>query len=212
MALHALITLILVLFLQCQQRMSSVPDGNFTAILPYGWRVMTCPASVQGAALDVFSALANAKSLRHLNLYRDSGLTGPLVPPLAPLQGGLCQLARRSLNTLTADGVQLTGGIPSCLINNGSRLVELHLGVPPGIDLHLRPRFCPYCSNAKAVHNVPKFSHCQALAFTGQAKLSGLILPVSWRLRDISGPCQWASGPDMTALCCPRYRCSVAGC
>ncbi len=87
---------------------------------------------VQGAALDVFSALANAKSLRHLNLYRNSGLTGPLVPPLAPLQGGLCQLARRSLNTLTADGIQLTGGIPSCLINNGSRLVELHLGEPPG--------------------------------------------------------------------------------
>lgn len=86
---------------------------------------------MQGAALDVFSALANAKSLRHLNLYRNSGLTGPLVPPLAPLQGGLCQLARRSLNTLTADGIQLTGGIPSCLINNGSRLVELHLGRLP---------------------------------------------------------------------------------
>ena len=44
--------------------------------------------SSQGSALDVFSALANAKSLRHLNLYHDSGLTGPLVPPLSPLQGG----------------------------------------------------------------------------------------------------------------------------
>ena len=76
----------------------------------------------------MFSALANAQSLRHLNLYRNSGLTGPLVPPLAPLTGGLCQLARRSLNTLTADGISLTGGIPACLVNNGSRLVELHLG------------------------------------------------------------------------------------
>jgi hypothetical protein len=86
------------------------------------------PKEVQGATLDVFSALANAQSLRHLNLYRNSGLTGPLVPPLAPLTGGLCQLARRSLNTLTADGISLTGGIPACLVNNGSRLVELHLG------------------------------------------------------------------------------------
>ena len=95
------------------------------------WSSWNASMPVQGAALDVFSALANAKSLRHLNLYRNSGLTGPLVPPLAPLQGGLCQLARRSLNTLTADGVQLTGGIPSCLVNNGSRLVELHLGTLP---------------------------------------------------------------------------------
>ena len=84
--------------------------------------------NLQGAALDVFSALANAESLRHLNLYHNSGLTGPLVPPLAPLTGGLCQLARRSLNTLTADGISLTGGIPACLVNNGSSLVELHLG------------------------------------------------------------------------------------
>ena len=84
--------------------------------------------NLQGATLDVFSALANAQSLRHLNLYRNSGLTGPLVPPLAPLTGGLCQMARRSLNTLTADGISLTGGIPACLVNNGSRLVELHLG------------------------------------------------------------------------------------
>ncbi|CAK0783683.1 hypothetical protein CVIRNUC_006882 [Coccomyxa viridis] len=84
--------------------------------------------NMTGSALDVFSALANAKSLRHLNLYHDSGLTGPLVPPLSPLQGGLCQLARRSLSTLTADGISLTGGIPACLVNNGSSLVELHLG------------------------------------------------------------------------------------
>lgn len=89
----------------------------------------------QGSALDVFSALANAKSLRHLNLYHDSGLTGPLVPPLSPLQGGLCQLARRSLSTLTADGISLTGGIPACLVNNGSSLVELHLGAPFDPDL-----------------------------------------------------------------------------
>ena len=89
----------------------------------------------QGSALDVFSALANAKSLRHLNLYHNSGLTGPLVPPLSPLQGGLCQLARRSLSTLTADGISLTGGIPACLVNNGSSLVELHLGEPLGTPI-----------------------------------------------------------------------------
>ncbi|CAL8462033.1 g1564 [Coccomyxa elongata] len=84
--------------------------------------------NMTGSALDVFSALANAKSLRHLNLYRNSGLTGPLTPALSVTGGGLCQLARRSLSTLTVEGVGLTGGVPSCLLNNGSRLVELHLG------------------------------------------------------------------------------------
>lgn len=76
----------------------------------------------------MFSALANAKSLRHLNLYRNSGLTGPLTPALSVTGGGLCQMTRRSLSTLTVEGVGLTGGVPSCLLNNGSRLVELHLG------------------------------------------------------------------------------------
>lgn len=85
-------------------------------------------ALLQGTAIDVFSALANAKSLRHVNLYRNSGLSGPLTPALSVTGGGLCQLAKRSLNTLTIEGVGLTGGVPACLLNNGSRLVEVHLG------------------------------------------------------------------------------------
>ncbi|KAK9908916.1 hypothetical protein WJX75_004629 [Coccomyxa subellipsoidea] len=84
--------------------------------------------NMTGTALDVFSSLANAKSLRNLNLYHNSGLTGPLTPPLSVTGGGLCQLAKKSLNTLTVEGVGLTGGVPACLINNGSRLVEVHLG------------------------------------------------------------------------------------
>lgn len=83
----------------------------------------------QGTALDVFASLANAKGLRHLNLYRNSGLTGPLTPPLSVTGGGLCAMAKRSLNTLTVEGIGLTGGVPACLLNNGSRLVEVHLGV-----------------------------------------------------------------------------------
>ncbi|EIE25001.1 RNI-like protein [Coccomyxa subellipsoidea C-169] len=81
--------------------------------------------NMTGTAIDVFSALANAKSLRHVNLYRNSGLSGPLTPALSVTGGGLCQLAKRSLNTLTIEGVGLTGGVPACLLNNGSRLVEV---------------------------------------------------------------------------------------
>ena len=92
------------------------------------FKVVVRVVVAQGAALDVFSSLANAKGLRHLNLYRNSGLTGPLTPQLSVTGGGLCQMARRSLSTLTLEGVGLTGGVPQCLLNNGSRLVELHLG------------------------------------------------------------------------------------
>ena len=82
----------------------------------------------QGAAVDVFSSLANAQGLRHLNLYQNAGITGPMVPPLSAAGGALCQMVRRGLTSLTADGVGLTGTLPSCLLSTGSKLVELHLG------------------------------------------------------------------------------------
>lgn len=84
----------------------------------------------QGAVVDVFTALSNAQGLRHLNLYHDYGLTGPLVPPLSGSRAGLCGMVRRGLTGLTADGVGLTGSLPPCLLSNNSRLVELHLGAP----------------------------------------------------------------------------------
>jgi hypothetical protein len=84
----------------------------------------------QGSTLELFSALANAKGLRHLNLFSDSGLQGPLAPMLSPSTATICAMAWRSLSTLTADGVQLVGGIPPCLLSNSSKLVELHLGAP----------------------------------------------------------------------------------
>ena len=37
-------------------------------------------------------------------------------------------MVRRGLTGLTADGVGITGGLPSCLFANGSHLTELHLG------------------------------------------------------------------------------------
>ena len=82
----------------------------------------------QGAAVDVFSSVANAQGLRHLNLYQNGGITGPMVPPLSAGGGALCQMVKRSLTSLTADGVGLTGTVPSCLVASGSKLVELHLG------------------------------------------------------------------------------------
>ena len=43
---------------------------------------------MQGAVVDVFTALSNAQGLRHLNLYHNYGLTGPLVPPLSGVRSG----------------------------------------------------------------------------------------------------------------------------
>ena len=83
---------------------------------------------MQGAAVDVFSSVANAQGLRHLNLYQNAGIQGPMVPPLSAGGGALCQMVKRSLTSLTADGVGLTGNVPSCLVASGSKLVELHLG------------------------------------------------------------------------------------
>jgi hypothetical protein len=95
--------------------------------------------------VDVFTALSNAQGLRHLNLYHDFGLTGPLVPPLSGGRAGLCSMVRRGLTGLTADGVGLTGSLPPCLLSNSSRLVELHLGAPAC------PCPCP-CSRPACMH------------------------------------------------------------
>lgn len=77
----------------------------------------------------MFAAVSGARGLKHLNLYADSGLTGPLASPMTTTFGsGVCALARASLRTLDLMGVSGSGPLPACLLGAGSRLVELHMG------------------------------------------------------------------------------------
>lgn len=83
---------------------------------------------MQGNVVDVFSSLAGATGLRNLYIYRNPGLTGPLVPPGSPQTGPpLCQLAGNALLHLDASYMQLTGPIPACLLGPGSHLVYLYM-------------------------------------------------------------------------------------
>ena len=85
---------------------------------------------MQGSLSDVFDSLAGAKNLKNLNLYRDSGLGGNLVPSTPGLTlPSLCSLARNSLTTFNLEGASAQGYIPACLLGAGSKLIELHLGM-----------------------------------------------------------------------------------
>jgi hypothetical protein len=85
----------------------------------------------QAALSDVFAALSGATGLKHLNLYGDQGVSGPMQSAMAATFGsGVCSLARSSLRTLQLMGVNGSGSLPPCLLGTGSRLVELNLGAP----------------------------------------------------------------------------------
>jgi len=85
----------------------------------------------QAALSDVFAALSGATGLKHLNLYGDQGVSGPMQSAMAATFGsGVGWRARGARGALPLMGVNGSGSLPPCLLGTGSRLVELNLGAP----------------------------------------------------------------------------------
>ena len=88
-------------------------------------------AMPQAQLADVFAAFSGARGLKHLNLFGNAGLTGPMANAMTAMFGsGVCALARSSLRTLDLMGVSGGGSLPPCLLGAGSRLIELNMGAP----------------------------------------------------------------------------------
>ena len=106
-------------------RSTAAPAHTHLEVCPWA----ADPGCAQAALSDVFAALSGATGLKHLNLYGDQGVSGPMASPMATTFGsGVCALARSSLLTLQLMGVNGSGALPPCLLGTGSRLEELNLG------------------------------------------------------------------------------------